>query len=115
MSWKTFPRSSRPLKNLFKTQIYDLDQICHLAFRFLYRLLYLPGLWDVFQTKRTTVKEGSGELTFVDDVEQVKEVPDEASEIEVGSPVVSSGGVTLKQTFNLAREDAIAYIRAVSF
>jgi len=72
-------------------------------------------LWDVFQTRRTTVKEGSGELTFVDDVEQVKEVPDEASEIEVGSPVVSSGGVTLKQTFNLAREDAIAYIRAVSF
>ena len=72
-------------------------------------------LWDVFQTKRTTVKEASGELTFVDDVEQVKEVPDEASEIEVGSPVVSSGGVTLKQTFNLAREDAIAYIRAVSF
>ena len=72
-------------------------------------------LWDAFQTKRTTVKEGSGELTFVDDVEQVKEVPDEESEIEVGSPVVSSGGVTLKQTFNLAREDAIAYIRAVSF
>jgi len=72
-------------------------------------------LWDVLQKKRTTVAERPGELTFVDDLEQVKEVTDEPAETEAGSPVVSSGGVSLKQTFNLAREDAIAYIRAVSF
>jgi len=72
-------------------------------------------LWDVLQKKHTSVADRLSELTFVDDPELVKEVPDEPSETEAGSPVVSSGGVTLKQTFNLAREDAIAYIRAVSF
>lgn len=72
-------------------------------------------LWDILQKERTKVADGSGQLTFLDDLELAKEVPDEASAIGTGSPVVSSGGVSLKQTFNLAREDAIAYIRAVSF
>ncbi|WP_345952968.1 hypothetical protein [Mucilaginibacter sp. PAMB04168] len=71
--------------------------------------------WDFRAGKRSLGDDETGELTFVKDGETVKNVPDEPSGNIRASPVVSSGGTSLKQTFNLAREDAIDYIRAVSF
>ena len=71
--------------------------------------------WDFRAGNRSSGDDETRELTFVNDEETVKDVPDEPSVNERVSPVVSSGGTSLKQTFNLAREDAIDYIRAVSF
>ncbi|MDT3401272.1 hypothetical protein [Mucilaginibacter terrae] len=72
-------------------------------------------LWDMLQRGRTVAGDAPEELAFVDVSEPVRQVADDPVEPLAESPVVSSGGVSLKQTFNLAREDAIAYIRAVSF
>lgn len=72
-------------------------------------------IWDSLRNKGLPVGDHPEELTFVEDVEPVLQVPDEPNGNQTGSAVVSSGGVTLKQTFNLAREEAIDYIRAVSF
>jgi len=71
--------------------------------------------WDFRTGQRSQGDAPSGELTFVADEEAVREVPDEAAGHERASPVVSSGGVAVKQAFNLAREEVIEYIRPVSF
>jgi hypothetical protein len=71
--------------------------------------------WDFRTGQRSSADLPSGELAFADDEEPVTTVPDEPSVKERVSAVVSSGGVTLKQTFNLAREEVVDYIRAVSF
>jgi len=71
--------------------------------------------WDTFNGRWAPGDQEPNELIFVDQEEPVREVPDGSTEVESVSPVVSSGGVRLKQTFNLAREEAIEYLRAVSF
>jgi hypothetical protein len=59
-------------------------------------------------------KTGSHELTFSEDIAPVTTFT-EYDQPESGDPVVSSGGVSLRQLFNLAREEAVEYIRPVSF
>jgi hypothetical protein len=55
------------------------------------------------------------ELTFVEDIEPVKSLVEELTGSGKESPVAFSGGVSLKQLFNLAREESVEYIKSVSF
>ena len=71
--------------------------------------------WDLLNGNRSAMTADINELSFAEDLEMVKEVPDEPSGTSAESPVVSSGGLSVKQTFNVAREEVIDYIRAVSF
>ena len=78
-------------------------------------IIYYLGLilWDLMKNRLPATKTGSDELSFSEDISPVaafSDFPSEASE-----PVMSSGGVTLRQLFNLAREEAIEYIRPVSY
>ena len=75
---------------------------------------FLIILWDMLKRRPSSAHPGANELTFAEHIEPVAALP-EVTEPEMGDPVVSSGGVSLKQIFNLAREEAIEYIRPVSF
>lgn len=86
----------------------------------LYALYYLANIaWDLLRAKRTT-PEGQPELHFSEasvpqkvTPEKVKDKPDKKLP---GEPVVSAiGGVNLKDLFNLAKAEVIAYNRAVTF
>jgi hypothetical protein len=71
-------------------------------------------LWDYLRSGKLPSDERPNVLSFDDDAEPVKEI--EASRPEVyDASVLSSGGVSLKQLFSLAREEAIEYTRPVSF
>ncbi|MBS7565557.1 hypothetical protein KHS38_14180 [Mucilaginibacter sp. Bleaf8] len=72
-------------------------------------------LWDQLRHQRSDTRDEKHELTFVEDVVPQKSQPDENLPDGKQSPVVSSGGVTLKEFFNLAREEVVEYTRAVSF
>lgn len=81
--------------------------------------LYYGGLilWELMQAGRTPQGDAGNELTFVEDAVPLKAVSDtarSAADTDT-SPVVSSGGVKLKDIFRLAQEEAIEYIRPVSF
>lgn len=78
-------------------------------------IIYYLGLilWDLMKNRLPATKTGSGELSFSEDISPVAAFADFPS--EAGEPVMSSGGVTLRQLFNLAREEAIEYIRPVSY
>ncbi|MBD1395159.1 hypothetical protein [Mucilaginibacter glaciei] len=71
-------------------------------------------LWDFFRGGRSPADERSHELSFTEHIEAVQAGPEATAEI-YGSSVISSGGVSLKQLFNLAREEAIEFTRPVSF
>ena len=71
--------------------------------------------WDYFRTKGTVNADEKPELVFAGDDEQIHVVGDETGTAIPGSPVISSGGVSLKDLFNLARDESIEYIKAVSF
>jgi hypothetical protein len=71
--------------------------------------------WDYLHTKRGDTENDKHELTFVEDFEPVKSHVDESTPNGKESSVVFSGGVSLKQMFNLAREESVEYIKAVSF
>jgi hypothetical protein len=71
--------------------------------------------WDQLRNKRSNTQNDKHELTFVEDIEPIKSHIDEPSTLGRESSVDSSGGVSLKQMFNLAREEVIEYTRAVSF
>jgi hypothetical protein len=79
-------------------------------------LMYYSGLifWDFLKSGKRIVSQQSHELSFEEHIEVVRETPDKAPEIYDAS-VLSSGGVSLKQLFNLAREEAIEFTRPVSF
>jgi arginine exporter protein ArgO len=86
--------------------------------------LYLGGIylmyygaiifWDYLRSGKQPQDERSHELSFEEPVEAIREVPDTSPQV-YGSSVLSSGGVSLKQLFNLAREEAIEFTRPVSF
>ncbi|QJD95954.1 hypothetical protein HH214_08735 [Mucilaginibacter robiniae] len=80
--------------------------------------LYYGGLicWELLRTKRMPGEE-QHELTFVDEAVPLKTVPTGESHAAAAavSAVVSSGGVKIKDIFRLAQEEAIEYIRPVSF
>ena len=71
-------------------------------------------LWDHLRSGRQPSGENAHELTFEEDLVPTREVPDTAPQI-YDSSILSSGGVSLKQLFNLAREEAIEFTRPVSF
>lgn len=71
-------------------------------------------LWDHFRSSPPVQSADEQQLTFVEHHEPVRTVDEP---VETGKPdsLFSSGGVSLKQMFNLAREDGIQYIRQVSY
>jgi arginine exporter protein ArgO len=81
----------------------------------IYLIYYaLMILWDYLRSGRQPAAENAHELSFEEHVEPVREIPDGSAEIYDAS-VLSSGGVSLKQLFNLAREEVIEYTRPVSY
>jgi hypothetical protein len=77
---------------------------------------YYAGVlfWDYIRSGKTPAAKDAHELTFVEDFPPVKLEADSVNEYK-GSSLMSSGGVSLKQMFSLAREEAIEFTRAVSF
>ncbi|MBD1385871.1 hypothetical protein IDJ75_11320 [Mucilaginibacter rigui] len=71
-------------------------------------------LWDILRGKKQPYDEKSHTLSFEEDIEPIRETAEEENR-NFNSSVLSSGGVTLKQLFNLAREEAIEYTRPVSY
>ena len=78
---------------------------------------YYAGIifWDYLRNNRSSPENSKHELTFVEDIAPEKSYPDDSSVTGKESPVTFSGGVNLKQLFNLAREESVEYIKAVSF
>lgn len=71
-------------------------------------------LWDFLRSRKMPGDEQSHVLSFEEDIIPVKEAAPAKPEIYDAS-VLSSGGVSLKQLFSLAREEAVEYTRPVSF
>jgi len=81
----------------------------------IYTVYYMALIfWDFLRKGHMPIGSESHELTFVEHIEPIRPEPENVSEFH-GSAVMSSGGVGLKQLFNLAREEAIEFTRAVSF
>jgi len=70
--------------------------------------------WDRWETNKTALSDEENELTFVEHMEP-KIVGAKSGRLVPESPIVSSGGVTLKQMFSLAQQEAIEFTRPVSF
>jgi hypothetical protein len=86
----------------------------------LYTAYYLVViLLDNAKRGRNASGPASTELTFSEDIapKSIAHLPDrEASPLaKAGPATVASGGVSLKNLFGLAREEAIIYTKAVSF
>jgi hypothetical protein len=93
----------------------------------LYLLYYLVIiLLDIAASKRVpVVNANSGELTFSESVQpkQLQHEPDEDAAVADTAPVAerprsgvtATGGVSLKDFFNLAKQESIIYTRPVSF
>jgi hypothetical protein len=79
---------------------------------FIYYALII--LWDLLRANRTGVKPEGHVLTFAESVTAVQPAFELTAE-DIKSPVFASGGVSLKQLFNLAQEEAIEYTSQVSF
>lgn len=71
--------------------------------------------WEYLRTGRGDSADNGHELTFVEDIEPVKSHVDEITANGKESSVTFSGGVSLKQLFNLAREESVEYIKSVSY
>lgn len=74
-------------------------------------------LWDQMLVRRKPGETASHELSFVEDTGPVTLVSEltELAGSGGSSSVLSSGGQRLKDIFRLAQEEAIEYIRPVSF
>jgi len=95
----------------------------------IYILYYLVMiLWDVSRRKAHGVlKQNGAELTFTESAppKMAVDYAGETNSTQASSPagdpnlalpeVISSGGVPLKDVFNLARKEVIVYTRQVSF
>jgi hypothetical protein len=71
--------------------------------------------WDNLRTNRGDTGNDKRELTFVEDIHPVRSLVEEIIGSGKESSVAFSGGVSLKQLFNLAREESVEYIKSVSF
>lgn len=82
---------------------------------FLYYLVMI--LLD--NARKTEVKAVPNELSFSETVfpQKIEHLPDKTKENppRIASPIIASGGVSLKNLFNLCREEAIVYTKSVSF
>lgn len=82
----------------------------------IYSIYYAALLtWDFLRGKRGITTNGQDELTFVEHIEPVQSHADLVDHHDQASSVVHSGGVRLKELFNLCREESVEYIKAVSF
>lgn len=89
----------------------------------LYALYYAGNLtWDLVRAKRTNTADKVPELHFEEAVspQKVSAEPQKKSDPErskgKADPIISAvGGVNLKDLFNLAKAEVIAYNRAVTF
>ena len=82
----------------------------------IYSIYYVALIfWDNLRNTRGTTENDKHELTFVEDIHPVKSLVEEIIGSGKTSPVAFSGGVSLKQLFNLAREESVEYIKSVSF
>ncbi len=82
----------------------------------IYSIYYVALIfWDNLQTKRGETGSDKHELTFVEDIQPVQSFVEELTASGKESSVAFSGGVSLKQLFNLAREESVEYIKSVSF
>lgn len=88
----------------------------------LYVLYYLAVILFDFSRSRTVKATTNGELTFSEDIppKKIAHLPDKIERppepsAKPASPVIASGGVSLKNLFGLCREEAIIYTRPVSF
>ena len=84
----------------------------------LYFLYYLAiVLFDL--SRNQAPKDTLHELTFAEEVtpQPVAHLPEPAEKPKTkpDSPIIGSGGVSLKNLFNLCREEAVVYTRPVSF
>lgn len=71
--------------------------------------------WDILQQRSTGRNaEEENELSFAETIAPVA-VTAEPAQPRGENVLFSSGGVNLKQMFNLARDEAIEYVKAVSF
>lgn len=79
-------------------------------------LMYYGALlsWDLLRGGKKAGAARSAELSFEEAIEPVKMAADNWPQ-PYESSVISSGGVSLKQLFSLAREEVIAYTRPVSY
>lgn len=84
----------------------------------LYLLYYgILVLWDTLHAGRKQVTEDAQSLTFVEDFlpEKVEAAKESAVTAAQPDAIIASGGVLIKEIFKLAQEEAIEYIRPVSF
>jgi hypothetical protein len=71
-------------------------------------------IWDLMRSKDTAMRQQDDELTFAESFAPVR--PEyELTMDDVKSPIVASGGVSLKRLFNLAQEEKVEYTSQVSF
>lgn len=91
-------------------------------------LIWLAGLYilyylvvvvtDTALRGKTAFGPASTELTFTEDIspKSIEHLPDKPiTEPKPAPAIIASGGVSLKNLFGLAREEAIIYTKAVSF
>jgi hypothetical protein len=71
-------------------------------------------LWDTLRSGYTPDSSGPQHLTFSEHQEAVPRLLQPEAEL-AASAVISSGGVSLKQLYSLAKDEAIEYTRNVSF
>jgi hypothetical protein len=87
----------------------------------LYSFYYIGNiLWDMARGKKTSAEHNEelhfGEQTLPQKVEAEKKEAKKVPPPVKGEPFISAiGGVGLKDLFNLAKAEVIAYNRAVSF
>jgi hypothetical protein len=88
----------------------------------LYLIYYLALILFDFSRSKSPESADTRELTFTEDIQPKKigHVPDKTEMPPTpvpkpGSPIIGSGGVSLKTLFGLCREEAIIYTRPVSF
>lgn len=71
-------------------------------------------LFDLLKANRGDIKQDEHELTFAESFAPVQ--PEREMTLDdIKSPVIGSGGVSLKMLFNLAQEEKIEYTSQVSF
>jgi hypothetical protein len=81
--------------------------------------LYYLAMVLLDNSRKKEVKSFSNELSFSETIfpQKIEHLPDKPIELppKASSPIIASGGVSLKSLFGLAREEAIIYTKAVSF
>jgi hypothetical protein len=81
----------------------------------LYTVYYLVLIaWDHFRSNRITEDNDINELSFSEQVNAISLTP-ELTSADIASSIYASGGVSLKNMFNLCRDEAVEYIKQVSY